>query len=63
MTSEIIKERVRTWHKHGYAPQYIASTLKLPVDEVKAIIDNPPEPKPAKPAKGYGTEFLEPLFK
>ncbi|NMM99345.1 hypothetical protein [Bifidobacterium olomucense] len=63
MTSERKKEMARHWSERGTDIGTISRLLGLSEDEVKAIIANPPQPEPAKPAKGYGPEFIEPLFK
>ncbi|PJM79992.1 hypothetical protein [Bifidobacterium scaligerum] len=59
MTSERRKEMARHWHERGTDNATISRLLGLSEAEVKAIIDNPPQPKPAS-HKQYGPEFIEP---
>ena len=51
-----IRQIIEDWHTKGVSPEETAQSLRIPIDEVKAIIlqAHPAPPQPKRP------EFLEP---
>lgn len=51
-----IRQIIEDWHTKGVSPEETAQSLRIPIDEVKAIIlqARPAPPQPKRP------EFLEP---
>lgn len=54
--TEGIKGIIIDWHRKGVPPEETAQSLRVPIDEVKAIILQA-HPAPAQPKR---PEFLEP---
>ena len=51
-----IRQIIEDWHTKGVSPEETAQSLRIPIDEVKAIILQA-HPAPAQPKR---PEFLEP---
>lgn len=53
-----IRQIIEDWHTKGVSPEETAQSLRIPIDEVKAIIlqAHPAPPQPKRP------EFLEPYL-
>ena len=56
--TEGVRKIIVEWHGKGVPPEETAQSLRIPVDEVKAIIlqAHPAPPQPKQP------EFLEPRY-
>lgn len=53
-----IRQIIEDWHTKGVSPEETARSLRIPIDEVKAIILQA-HPAPAQPKR---PEFLEPRY-
>lgn len=56
MTTAVQRELILKWAGRGYTPLEIGNLLKLPTEQVMAIIENPD----GQSKHDYRVEFIEP---